>query len=85
MKSIKIQIYQDNPNILPNSEYFTIQSDPIIYSLMIISSAVCHGALAILINAAYIRAKKLSNSHFKVCLLVWAGFMYYYLNNYVFI
>jgi chromate transporter len=85
IKSIKIQIYQDIPNKQPNTQYFTMENDPLIYSLMVISSGVSHGALALLITAAYIRAKKLSNSHFQVCLLVWAGLMYYYFDNYVFI
>jgi chromate transporter len=84
IKLIKAIIYSDINNINPDTLYFPIDKFPLIFHIMVVSSGVCHGALAILIYTTHISTKKISNSNFHIMLLIWASFMYYFFNNYIF-
>jgi chromate transporter len=84
VKLIRENIYS-GIQVRPNELYFTMNESPYLFCLMILSSGICHAALAILMNSAVNIAQKISNSYFQMMLLIFAAVMYYFFNNYIFI
>jgi chromate transporter len=90
LKLIKFQIYKDQitnddlTQIKPNFAYFNINDHMWLFTLMILSSGICQGALALLIQAAFNLSKKVSNSNFQLGILISAAILYLIFHNFMF-
>lgn len=77
IKYIKTEIHSDIKDPIPDRAYFTFNSHPFFFIIMVISSGIIQGSLGLMIHSAHMLSKKLSNSAFQFILLVLSGMIYY--------
>jgi len=85
IKTINTEIHSDIENKIPDKAYFTFDSHPYIFVLMVISSGILQGSLGLMVHSAHVLSKKLSNSVFQTSLLVFSGLIYFFIPNFALI